>query len=267
MSNDSDLIAVRRNHGSARFAFTSRLGGVSSGRFDSLNMGLHVGDDDVDVETSRQLALDALGIGHRLPLEAEQVHGARVTAVSHCDLTTNHGRYVAPRADALVTPIRGSVALMLFFADCVPVFLAADGGDLIGLVHAGWRGTAAGIAGRAALRMTEGTLCVAPRGPLHVVIGPSVGACCYEVGEEVAEAVLASVPELARAALVRDGAKAGKRRVDLAGINAQQLRDAGVAAENIEIVRRCTRCENDTFFSVRGDGAATGRCAAIAWMD
>jgi hypothetical protein len=267
MSSDSNLIAVRRNCGSARFAFTSRLGGVSEGPFDSLNMGLHVGDDDADVETNRQLALDALGIGHRLPLEAQQIHGANVAAISHCDLTTNHGRYVAPSSDALVTPIRGSVALVLFFADCVPVFLATGGGDLIGLAHAGWRGTAAGIAGQAVLRMTEGTLCPAPRGPLHAVIGPSVGICCYEVGEEVAEAALTTIPESARAGFVRDGSKAGKYHVDLAGISGRQLRDAGVPASNIEIIRRCACCENDTFFSVRGDGAGTGRCAAIAWLD
>jgi YfiH family protein len=259
--SDSPLIAEHRRVGPAVFAFTTRHGGVSAPPHASLNLGFHVGDDADSVSDNRRRALAAVGAGRRRLVEAEQVHGARVAVVTRDWLAEQTGeRAIAPGADALVTQERG-VVLALFFADCVPVFVADDTASAIGLVHAGWRGTAARCAASAVATMAQ-AFAVSPAA-LHAVVGPCVGVCCYEVGPEIAAAVEGSVAS-PRGLLTLDGETL---RLDLARANALQLMEAGVPEARIEIIPRCTCCENDTFFSVRGDGPTTGRSAALAWHD
>jgi YfiH family protein len=182
-------------------------------------------------------------------------------------LSPTHGpgrRCVSPGTDALVSSCEGAV-LSLYFADCVPVFVAESSGRVVGLAHAGWRGTARGVVGET-VRVMCAQFGLAPS-EITAVIGPCVGSCCYEVGGDVVEAVVASLPPSADAASVARTAETPDRwLLDLAGVNAAQLRWAGVPDRSIALTGRCTCCEREAFFSVRADGPTTGRCGAFAYI-
>ena len=213
----------------ARVRFTTRAGGVSEGPYASLNLGRWTDDDPAAVEENRRRAADGAPIAF-----ARQVHGTDVIALD--------GAPPADRiadADGVVTRAHG-VAAMVLTADCVPVALAAP--DAVAMVHAGWKGLSGGVleAGVAALRTD---------GPIHAAIGPAAGACCYEVGPEVAE----RFPDWAL----------NGRLLDLKAVAASRLRAAGVA--DVLDVHRCTMCEPDVFFSHRASGPVTGRQGGLAW--
>src|SRR4051794_887561 len=152
----------------AQVRFTTRAGGVSSGLYTSLNLGRWTDDDPDAVAENRRRAA-----GGRPVAFARQVHGTRVLPV---DGPTDEAS--AAEADGVATAAAG-LALLVLTADCLPVALAASGA--VAMVHAGWRGLAAGVleAGVAALRALDGD------GPIHAAIGPGAGGCCYEVGDEV----------------------------------------------------------------------------------
>lgn len=213
----------------ARVRFTGRAGGVSEGPYASLNLGRWTDDDPAAVRENRRRAADGAPIAF-----ARQVHGTDVVAL---DAAPADG--AVADADGVVTRAHG-VAAMVLTADCVPVALASAGA--VAMVHAGWKGLSGGVleAGVAALRAD---------GPVHAAIGPAAGACCYEVGPEVAE----RFPDWAL-----DG-----RLLDLKAVAARRLRDAGVAS--VRDVGRCTMCEPDVFFSHRASGPVTGRQGGIAW--
>ncbi|HET6506314.1 MAG TPA: polyphenol oxidase family protein [Baekduia sp.] len=213
----------------ARVRFTGRAGGVSAGPYASLNLGRWTDDDPAAVDENRRRAADRAPIAF-----ARQVHGTRVVALDAAPSGSE-----IPDADGVVTRAHG-VAAMVLTADCVPVALASA--DAVAMVHAGWKGLSGGVleAGVAALRAA---------GPVHAAIGPAAGACCYEVGPEVAE----RFPGWAL-----DG-----RLLDLKGVAARRLRAAGVA--HVHDVGRCTMCEPDVFFSHRVSGGVTGRQGGIAW--
>jgi YfiH family protein len=251
--------------GRAVFAFSGRAGGVSAPPFASLNLGMHVGDRQDAVRENRRRVLGALGVSLRQLVEAEQVHGARVAVVTDEWLRKHAGgRGVAARADALVTSVAEAV-LSLYFADCVPIFLAASSGRAIGLAHAGWRGTAKGVAAET-VRAMCGEFGLKPS-EIVALIGPCVRSCCYEVEEDVRDAVCCSLPPGTDASAVARRARApGRWGLDLATANAAQLQRAGLAEGAIELDGRCTCCERERFFSARGDGSATGRSGAFAYV-
>jgi polyphenol oxidase len=199
--------------------------------------------------------------GRDLPLRTlRQVHGAVVR-------TTGPGR--PPRddaasgheeGDALVVDGRG-VAAGVWVADCLPVLICDETTRTAAAVHAGWRGTVAGVVGRAieALRRCRGAR---PR-DLRVAMGPAIGPCCFEVGDEVVAALLSAFPD--SGAAVRPGPK---RRIDLAAANRSQALSAGVSGDRIQASGLCTLCRPDLLESYRRDGAGAGRMAAlIAWRD
>lgn len=235
-------------------AFSDRYGGVSPAPFSSLNVGLHVGDDAAAVRENRRRLCRALGVAPEALVAGEQVHGTRVAVVGAEDRGRGafELRDAVPGADALVTDTPG-VILFALFADCVPVYLYDPKRRAVGLAHAGWKGTAGGIARRTAEKMSE-AFGSRPE-DLHAAIGPSIGPCCYEVGEEVARA-------LAGAGLGIVVEDAQRLRADLWAANAAQLAEAGVPRDNIAVAGLCTRCLRDTFFSHRGHGGRTGRMAA-----
>jgi len=238
---------------------------VSPPPFASLNLALHVGDAEEAVWENRRRVLHALGLAPRWLIEAEQVHGAEVAIVDDSSFGNDVGaRRVAPGVDGLVTSLP-DVALALYFADCVPLFLARPTGRVVGLAHAGWRGTARGVA-PAALRAMCAEFDLAPS-EIAAIIGPCVGPCCYEVGEGVMQQVVASLPPHADVgAMARRAVSASKWLLDLAAVNIAQLEHAGVPAGTIESIGRCTCCEREVFFSARGDGPTTGRCGALAYI-
>lgn len=234
--------------------FTGRAGGFSAPPFDSLNLSYAVGDRSVDVDRNWD-AVRAGGPADGVWVRMRQVHGARVgrAAADAADLGD---------ADAAITTSIGAVVSVLT-ADCVPILLAADGGRVVAAIHAGWRGTAAGIV-VATVRTLEGEDRVDPTS-LHALIGPAIGACCYEVGDDVVAALRQ------RSALASGNAAVGietgtaRPHVDLRRANQVLLMEAGVAPERIEVVGPCTRCAADRYFSHRAArGGATGR--QLSWI-
>ena len=227
----------------ARVAFTTRAGGVSEGPYSSLNLGILTDDDPERVNRNRRLAADAIGLPAESIAMGWQVHGADI---AEWDAPPPAGRdgFLRPGAelqkvDAHATTAAG-VGLLVLAADCLPVALASPG--RVAIVHCGWRGLAAEIIGRAVASFGE---------PPAAAIGPGIGRCCYEVGDEVRDAFA----DL-------DGVAAG-RMLDLRGVAEAKLRAAGVT--HIDHVDLCTSCRPDLFFSHRRDGGITGRQAGIAW--
>lgn len=182
-----------------------------------------------------------------------QVHGADITVVAAKD--AGRGAYNnesrLPDTDALVTN-ETDICLMVLTADCVPVLLYDRELRAIAAVHAGWKGTAADIVGKTVnlLRERYGS------DPRHILagIGPSIGKCCFEVGEEVAEIFRTRYAEQ-----IDEGKNPGKFQVDLAGINYIQLLEAGLEAQHIEQAGICTVCHPHDFFSYRYAGQSAGR--------
>jgi YfiH family protein len=226
-----------------RHGFTTRDGGVSEPPYDRLNLGGAVGDDPAHVaENWRRLERET---GLRFA-RVRQVHGARVVrADAPCD--------PAEDADAVLSTAEG-VAACVSVADCVPILLADPETGAVAAVHAGWRGTLAraGAEGVLALSREVG----APAARLLAVIGPSIGPCCYEVSVELAGQFRAALGD----AVLPPGPRP---LLDLWRANAAVLAAAGVPAERIEVVGRCTACERDRFFSHRRDAGKTGRQMAF----
>jgi YfiH family protein len=228
-----------------RVAFTTRNGGYSDDGYASLNLSFFSGDDPELVIANRERVLATLGAPLTSWTSGRQVHGARV---EHVDRSLAGSGASSPGStiagiDALWTEEPG-VALAVLTADCVPVLLADPARGKIGVVHAGWRGMVEGVIGAAVDAMGG-----EPAGMLAFV-GPSIGPCCYQVGEEVAEATRAALgDEIER----RDGSV----RLDLWAGARIALRRAGVTA--ITTAALCTRSEPHRFYSHRaGDSARQG---------
>jgi polyphenol oxidase len=221
--------------GNGRAAFSTRLGGVSEAPFDSLNLGLLTDDTEGAVVENRRRLAAALGFAPGQVTFARQVHGVRL--IDH--------RIESPEgvveADGHLVSEPG-LAPLVFVADCLPVALAGPGG--LAMVHAGWRGLAGGIlaAGAEAVEATR------------AAIGPGIGPCCYEVGEEVLSAFSGLGEGVARG-----------RMLDLPEVARRLLSAAGV--ERVESAGLCTSCEEELFFSHRRDEGRTGRQAGIAWIE
>ena len=228
----------------------TRLGGASQPPYASLNVGHTVGDDLAAVEANHARICQALGIARSAIATARQVHGSRVALVGPED----RGR-IAPATDGLVTNVPG-VPLMLRFADCVPLLLYDPVHRAIGLAHAGWRGTVEGLARKVVLAMAE-AFGSRPR-DLVVGLGPAIGPCCYSVGEEVARAVRAALPD--GGSLLRCQGD-GTLHFDLWEANRWELAEQGV--EQIEVAGLCTACHVDEFFSHRAERGETGRFGVI----
>lgn len=229
--------------GSGGAAFSTRLGGVSGQPYDSLNLGLLTDDAEEAVAENRERLAAALGFEREQIVFARQVHGTRLA--DHRFRGSFHTTYVhkeprnVPEADGHLVSEPGMAALV-FVADCLPVALSGPGG--MAMVHAGWRGLAGGILAAAA-EAVEATA---------AAIGPGIGRCCYEVGDEVLDAF----------ADLGDGVAEG-RMLDLAEAARRSLASAGV--ERVESAGLCTSCEEKLFFSHRRDEGRTGRQAGVAW--
>lgn len=234
-----------------RALFCTRRGGVSAAPFQTLNVGRATNDDPAAVEENRRRIAALIGIPWERWLESRQVHGCVVRVV------VEPPEPIAPpvEADGAATTLEG-VAAVVVTGDCLPVALVAQDG--VAMLHAGWRGLAAGVLERGveALRRTGAA------GEVHAAIGPAIGACCYEVDDAVHEAFARYPPGVARQG----------RRADLKGIARAQLAVAGVAPERIHDVGICTMCAAPELFhshrrgSVQGrDAGDTGRQASAVW--
>jgi YfiH family protein len=241
-------------------AFTGRAGGSSAPPYATLNLGLAVGDDLRRVLANRRRVATVLGLaGHPWAL-ARQVHGATIlragtggpgAGAGGLGPGPPEGKAPLGEGDGLVTGEAG-VVLAVLTADCAPVLLADPGAGVVGAVHAGWRGLAAGV-------VEAGVAAMAGLGadPAAVVglVGPAVGGCCYEVGPDVREAVGDRYP--AALATTRDGRPA----LDPAAGAAQALERAGVG--QVRVAGECTVDLAERHFSHRRDHGRTGRQAGL----
>ncbi|CAG7620976.1 peptidoglycan editing factor PgeF [Paenibacillus allorhizosphaerae] len=248
--------------------FTTRLGGVSAEPFGSLNCGLHVGDDREAVVANRRRLAGALHIPFEAATYAEQVHGKEIQVVSRALRGAgNDSREKALQAkDGFVTSEPG-VFLFALFADCVPLFFYDPIRRAVGLAHAGWKGTVLQIA-KATLETMSAAFGTKPRDVIAAV-GPSIGACCYEVDDAVISRVDKLLPELPGSGNGTEGSSAvyerktdGKYNLNLQQLNRQIMIKAGILPAHIEITGLCTSCRTDLFFSHRKENGKTGRMAA-----
>jgi purine-nucleoside/S-methyl-5'-thioadenosine phosphorylase / adenosine deaminase len=231
--------------GPYRIAFSTRLGGVSEGAFESLNLGILTEDDPARVVVNRTRLCDAVGADPDGATMAWQRHGATVTRAQPRGIVTPGTVY--DHCDGLWSDEPGR-AMLLLTADCMPIAVArAEGAQpAVCILHVGWRGLLAGIVGSGVRALQNGRLAAA--------IGPSIGPCCYEVGEEVASPFREAFGD----DVVRDG------KLDLWTAAERALRAAGV--DGVDRSDVCTFCDGRRFFSHRRDHGRTGRQGVIAYV-
>jgi YfiH family protein len=230
-----------------------RSGGVSAAPYASLNLGDHVGDSLQAVAENRRRLQAAAGLPAE-PAWLTQVHGTKVVDLDAVgDLAASVPGPLGP-ADAAFTRRRGRVCAILT-ADCLPILLAAESGDLVAAAHAGWRGLAGGV-----IEATVKALQVAPE-KLMAWLGPAIGPQHFEVGAEVREALLAgdSGADAAFAANAR-----GRYLADLSALARRRLAALGVG--RIYGGGQCTYADEDRYFSHRRDGVS-GRQATLIWRE
>ena len=240
-------------------AVTTREGGVSPAPWDTLNLSWARPDPAENVRENRRRVCSALEIPPGRLVQAGQVHGVGVRVVTAEDVgrgAEDRSTLLSP-SDALITDADG-VYLLACFADCVPLLFYDPRRPAVGLAHAGWRGTAAGMAEATVMAMAE-AYGSRPE-DIRVLIGPSAGPCCYQVGDEVIAAIRGRFGDSAR--LLSRQAN-GSVHLDLWEANHAALIHVGIAADHIETSHMCTIHNADQFFSHRASGGDTGRFGAI----
>ena len=233
---------IRVDLPSASVAFSTRNGGVSSGPYTSLNCGILTDDDPENVRQNRARLAEALGVDPERVAMGWQVHGHEIL---EWNAPPENGGFAhigadLPKVDGHTTALAG-VPLLVLVADCLPVALVSP--ERVTMLHCGWRGLAAGIIERALQQFDK---------PPHAVLGPAIGPCCYEVGEEV-------LKEFEDLPGVADG-----RMLSLHLVAQSKLLAGGVT--RYDSFPYCTRCEPERFFSHRRDDGVTGRQAGLVWL-
>ena len=238
----------------APHGFTTRLGGVSKGELDSLNLGMHRGDERSNVEENYKRLAKAIGFDLEKLVLTRQTHSDIVRKVTFADASglDNHSY---PECDALITNTP-ETALIVFSADCTPVLFHDPVTGAVGAAHAGWRGTAAKIAAKTAKAMCDAYGCKPE--DIRAAIGPNIGACCFETDADVPEAMVKAFGKTAESYIVPKG---NKYYVNLKELNALSLREAGVT--HIEIAEECTVCQHHRFWSHRVTGGNRGSQGAV----
>lgn len=243
-----------------RHGFSTRLGGVSEEVYTAMNLSFGRGDDPERVSENFRRQCEAMGVTADRVVLSKQTHTVRIQNVTGADAgngVTGPQRY--EDIDGLLTD-EPNVVLCTQHADCVPLFLVDPVRRVIGLSHSGWRGTANRMAAVTVERMNRDYGCRPD--DLLAGIGPSIGPCCFEVGEDVA-AVFEQMPETDETCFGHRGEKA---TVNLWEINRRLLCEAGVAASNITVTDLCTACHPDVFWSHRVQGKNRGSLAAFLAM-
>jgi YfiH family protein len=238
----------------APHCFTTRLGGVSTGHLASLNLGMNRGDMPENVVRNYQILEEAIGFDVQKLVLANQVHGDVVRAVTSADhRSLDHRDY--PACDGLITNTPG-VTLAVFTADCTPILLHDPITGAVGAVHAGWRGTAADIAGKAVGKMAAEFGCLPEN--IRAAIGPNIGPCCFETDADVPASLLETFGPAVQESIRPAGEKF---YVNLKAINALSLRRAGVA--HIDISAHCTMCSPEKYWSHRYTRGQRGSQGAL----
>lgn len=237
-------------------AFSARQGGISQVPFDSLNLGLHVGDHKPDVLENRRRWVNLFSHQVEDMVSCEQVHGTKVGVVnaSHAGQGASDHATALKGIDAMVTASPGLV-LASYYADCFPLYFFHPGRRVVGLAHSGWKGTMGKIAAQTLQCMEEKFAC--PPGEVEVFIGPGIGPCCFQVDKKLAEKVKKVWPDFDII-----GEREDKWYWDLPATNRIILSMAGVPASNTFCCPLCTCCHTDLFYSYRQEQGITGRMSA-----
>lgn len=248
-----------------KYGFPTRKGGVSQGQFASLNLATGRGDDVKAVKANYEKVNNTFSIKPLKYARNAQVHGVdmRVVTLSSSlsleEFVTPD--FPVPSMDGLLTQEKG-VMLWVYSADCVPILFFDPVNEAIGAVHAGWRGTAQGIA-FLMVKTMEKEFGTNPK-DLQVVMGPSIKSCCFTCSADVPEAVLETLGEEARPFLPKHKEEEGKFSVDLLGINRLWLKRSGVTQIESEVV--CTACHLEEFWSHRKVGEARGVLGGFIYL-
>ena len=235
--------------------FTTRAGGVSTGHLASLNLRVQLGDTPEHIAENYRRLGAALGFDPQKLVMSNQTHSDTIRVVTAEDWGAGlYGPELSP-CDALITNVPGT-ALAVFTADCTPILLWDSVTGAVGAVHAGWRGTAANIAGKTVEAMTAAFGCDPTN--IRAAIGPNIGPCCFETDGDVPRALGKTYgPEVAWFVRRREQ----KYYVNLKTINAMSLGRSGV--ETIELSDHCTACMPELYWSHRVTKGLRGSQGAI----
>lgn len=239
--------------------FSTRAGGVSRGIFGQLNLGLHRGDSDENVLENYRIFCTALGVAPERCVLSRQVHRDDVKIVTESDAGAGLTYPQDYEADALVTNAE-RLSLVIFSADCIPTLFYDPVTRCIGAAHAGWRGTALGIAAKTIRAMER--LYGAKAKNIRAAIGPGIGPCCFETDDDVPCAMKQALGDAAVSYMTHQQ-DSGKWHVDLKGLNALWMQQSGVLPEHIAVSSACTACNSALYWSHRIVGDARGSQAAL----
>lgn len=218
------------------------------------NIGLSEFEPALTTISNRQKICRALSLDFEKMTFQNQVHSDTITVVDSRNAGAGNRlkAHSIPHSDALITDIKG-VTLFAQAADCVPIVLFDPEKKVAAAIHAGWRGTVKKIAQKATKKMILDYGC----SPENIIagIGPSIGQCCYEVGDEVVEAVTSNFPDSSDLLIPYKN----RYHLDLWKTNEEQLKEVGILSHNIEVAKLCTKCNAEIFFSSRYDNGKTGR--------
>ncbi len=231
--------------------FTTRHEGVSRAPYNSLNLGTGTNDSPHSVEGNRSLLTRSFGVETERLVTVTQVHGTDLLVIDSPN--PDYSYFQKLEADGIVTNQPG-VMIGVCVADCVPVLLLDPVKGVAAALHAGWKGTAAGICRKGVDAFIN--LFGSEPQDILAAVGPAIGPCCYEVDKPVAEAFRAGGHDWDAVATIKDMAR---WQLDLARANALQLGAAGIPERNIETAGQCVSCAPEVFFSYRRDGGETGR--------
>ena len=243
--------------------FTTRHGGVSEGYLDSLNLGFSRGDKKENVDKNFDIVCAELGVKKEDCVTLRQVHSTDIIyaddKIKGMGFRDDMDRI---NADGFVTDKKG-IVLVTFHADCVPIYFVDTKRKTIGMAHAGWRGTADGMA-KAMVERMKNEFGSEPS-DIKAAIGPSIGLCCFQVDKPVVD-IFKEKYDFADRFIFVDESEEGKYKIDLWGVNKELLMRCGVKEENIEIGGICTKCRPDTFYSHRVMGEKRGTMGAFLFL-
>lgn len=258
-----DYITVEKwmNEG-VSIAFSSRHKGRSEAQYNSLNLGLHVGDTKERVLDNRRKYMGLFNSDVDDVVCCQQVHGNRVVKVDYKDKGRGALDYtdVIKDCDAMITDSPG-LSLLTFYADCIPIYFYDPRNRAIGLAHSGWKGTMGRIGAELIKAMHNEFSSLSS--DINVFIGPGIGSCCFEIQADLLDKVRSEFKDLHDIIYHRNG----KYYWDLHETNMQLLLAAGVKEENLIVCRLCTACNVEDFFSYRKEQGHTGRMGALIGLD
>ena len=233
--------------------FTTRRGGVSTGAYESLSMSPRRGDDIACVRKNEEILCTELGLNIENLSSTRQEHTDNIEIIDETNIgigvRTDWGKGV----DACITRVK-NVPILCYSADCVPILMYTSDIEAIAAIHSGWKGSALKIVEKTVKRLKE--MGANPEN-IYAAIGPCIGQCCYEVSEDVALRFESRF-------YIEKGN--GKYMLDLGKVNFALVAENGVPEKNISLSNICTKCNNDMFFSHRGQNGKSGTLGGIICM-